>query len=134
MSDNSVDVNEGFDATDVQVLIETLRGMIDLQDGELYTLRRGEFHHIAQRNDDNGLRRIKIMEEAYEAAQVMARRLRKSMRGYRPDPALVVSACVMHVASREDAGDIAMAYLQQLFYASNEDETDSKSVPESADI
>ena len=40
------------------------------------------------------------------------------MRGYRPDPALVVSACVMHALESlepEVADDLVIAYLQRLF-------------------
>ncbi|MCB0121089.1 MAG: hypothetical protein KDK04_03090 [Candidatus Competibacteraceae bacterium] len=129
MSDE-VEVKTGYTPDDVQAMVETLRGMVDLEEGELYTLRRGMLHHIAQRNDDNGLRRIKIMEEAYDAAQLVARRLRSKMRGYRPDPALVISAFVMHMVSQDGADDVAMAYLQRLFQASTEDAADSKSVPD----
>jgi hypothetical protein len=58
------------------------------------------------------------MEEAYDAAQSLARQLRGRMRGYRPDPALVVSACVMYAVEHlapEEAEAIALAYLQRLF-------------------
>ncbi len=57
------------------------------------------------------------MEEAYDAAQLIAKRLRRKMRGYRPDPALVVSACVMHALESlepEVADDLVIAYLQRL--------------------
>jgi hypothetical protein len=113
-----LDVKSGYSPDDVAALIETLRGMVDLEEGELYTLRKGQLHQVVPRDEDSGLRRIKVMEEAYDAAQIMARRLRQQMRGYRPDPALVVSACVMHVLESlapEDADAIVMTYLQRLF-------------------
>lgn len=117
MSDE-LDVKAGYTPDDVVALIATLRGMVDLEEGELYTLRKGQLHHVVPRDEDSGLRRIKVMEEAYDAAQIVARRLRQQMRGYRPDPALVVSACVMHVLASlapEDADAIVMTYLQRLF-------------------
>ncbi len=117
MSDE-LDVKSGYTPDDVAALIETLRGMVELEEGELYTLRKGKLHHVVRRDDANGLRRIMIMEEAYDAAQIMARRLRQGMRGYRPDPALVVSACVMHVLESqapEAAHTTVMTYLQRLF-------------------
>jgi hypothetical protein len=117
MSDE-VDVKAGYTPDDVAALMETLRGMVELEEGELYTLRKGQLHHVVPRDEDSGLRRIKVMEEAYDAAQHMARRLRQQMRGYRPDPALVVSACVMHILASlapEDADAIVMTYLQRLF-------------------
>ncbi|MBK8185656.1 MAG: hypothetical protein IPK63_23275 [Candidatus Competibacteraceae bacterium] len=116
MSDG-LDVKAGYTPEDVAALLETLRGMVDLEDGELYTLRKGRLHHVVRREEDNGLRRILIMDDAYDAAQQQARRLRQRMRGYRPDPALVVSALVMHGAKLDPAvaDDIAIQYLQQLF-------------------
>jgi len=117
MSDE-VDVKAGYTPDDVAALMDTLRGMVELEEGELYTLRKGQLHHVVPRDEDSGLRRIKVMEEAYDAAQHMARRLRQQMRGYRPDPALVVSACVMHILASlapEDADAIVMTYLQRLF-------------------
>jgi hypothetical protein len=117
MSDE-VDVKAGYTPDDVAALMEALRGMVELEEGELYTLRKGQLHHVVPRDEDSGLRRIKVMEEAYDAAQHMARRLRQQMHGYRPDPALVVSACVMHILASlapEDADAIVMTYLQRLF-------------------
>lgn len=108
------------DPDDVKQLIDQLRALIGLDEGELYTLRRGMLHHVQQRNEDNGLRRVRVMEEAYEAAYTLARQLRGSMRGYRPDPALVISALVMHAAQQPDAADIARAYLQNLFVGAAE--------------
>lgn len=115
---DDLDVKAGYTPDDVAALMEALRGMVELEEGELYTLRKGQLHHVVPRDEDSGLRRIKVMEEAYDAAQHMARRLRQQMRGYRPDPALVVSACVMHILASlapEDADAIVMTYLQRLF-------------------
>ncbi len=114
---DGMDLKPGVSPDDVTALIQTLRGMVNLEEGELYTLRKGQLHHVVPREDESGLRRIKVMEEAYDAAQQAARRLRRSLRGYRPDPALVISASVMHVLNGPDAEADAMilAYLQRLF-------------------
>lgn len=119
---NADDVREQeeHDAAEVKDLIDQLRALIGLDEGELYTLRRGMLHHVQQRNEDNGLRRIRIMEEAFDAAYALARQLRGSMRGYRPDPALVISALVMHAARLPDAERIAHAYLRNLFVAAED--------------
>ena len=112
-----MEVKPGYTPDDVAALIATLRGMVDLEEGELYTLRKGKLHHVTPRDEENGLRRIKVMEEAYDVGQLVARRLRQRMRGYRPDPALVVSAYVMHASTLppEQADAIAIEYLQRLF-------------------
>ena len=122
---------------DAAALIATLRGLMDLEDGELYTLRKGMLHRVSRNEDDNGLRRIKIMEEAYDVATQVAKRLRPRMRGYRPDPALVISAFVQYAARLEDAEAIALEYLQWVFSRTEPEPepepngpADSKSVPD----
>ena len=117
----TVAVKAGHTPDEVKALMEVLRGMMELEEGELYTLRKGTLHHLARRDDDLGLRRIRIMEEAYDAAQEMARRLRRGMRGYRPDPALVISALVMDAARQEPSAMDALVRddLQRLFQATD---------------
>jgi len=126
-----MDVKPGYTPDDVAALIETLRGMVALEDGELYTLRKGQLHHVVRRDEENGLRRIMIMEEAYAAAQSMARRLRQRLRGYRPDPALVVSAFVMHAVTLppEQSDAIAIEYLQRLFSRTESSGAEAKAAP-----
>ena len=134
MSDE-LTMRTGVTPEEVAALIETLRGLVDLEDGELYTLRKGMFHRLTRSEDDNGLRRIKIMEEAYDAATMVAKRLRKRMRGYRPDPALVISAFVQYAARLEEAENIALDYLQWVFSRTEPEPdapADSKSVLDGA--
>jgi len=128
---DGMDVKPGYTPDDVAALIETLRGMVALEDGELYTLRKGQLHHVVRRDEENGLRRIMIMEEAYAAAQSMARRLRQRLRGYRPDPALVVSAFVMHAVTLppEQSDAIAIEYLQRLFSRTESSGAEAQPVP-----
>jgi len=127
----SMEVKPGYTPDDVAALIATLRGMVDLEEGELYTLRQGKLHHVTPRDEENGLRRLKVMEEAYDAGQRVARRLRQRMRGYRPDPALVVSAFVMHAVTLppEQADAIALAYLQRLFSRTESSGAEAQPVP-----
>ena len=128
---NELTMKTGATPEEATALIEALRSLVDLEDGELYTLRKGMFHRVSRNEDDNGLRRIKIMEEAYDDATRVAKRLRPRMRGYRPDPALVISAFVQYAARLEEAENIALDYLQWVFSRSEPDPaTDSKSVPD----
>ncbi len=80
---DALDVKEGHDPEEVAALIEALRSLVTLDEGELYTLRKGQLHHVVPRDEENGLRRIKVMEEAHDAAQLIAKRLRRKMRGFR---------------------------------------------------
>ena len=128
---NELTMKTGATPEEATALIEALRGLMDLEDGELYTLRKGMFHRVSRNEDDNGLRRIKIMEEAYDDATRVAKRLRPRMRGYRPDPALVISAFVQYAARLEEAENIALDYLQWVFSRSEPDPAaDSKSIPD----
>ncbi len=111
--------SEEDDVQNAKALIEQLRVLINLSEGELYTLRRGLLQQVQHRDEDNGLRRIRVMEEAYDAAYALARELRPLMRGYRPDPALVISALVMTAVQRDDALQSTQQYLQGLFSASH---------------
>lgn len=97
----TVVVKAGHTQEDIRAWMAALQDRMELEEGERYTLRKGLLHPIARRDDDPGLRRIRIMEEADDAAQEMARRLRRGMRGYRPDPARVISAVVMDAARQE---------------------------------
>ena len=126
-----MEVKPGYTPDDATALIETLRGMVDLEEGELYTLRKGKLHHVVRRDEENGLRRIMVMEEAYAAAQIMARRLRQRLRGYRPDPALVASALVMHAVTLppEQADAIAIEYLQRLFGQTESSGAEAQAAP-----
>ncbi len=124
---NEMEVLDGYTPDDVQALVKTLCAMVNLEDGELYTLRKGMLHHIHRSEDDNGLRKIRVMEEALKVAREIAKRLRQKMRGYRPDPALVISACVMHTASLKEVDEITITYLQRLFNDSQSRAMDSKS-------
>ena len=126
---NELAIKTGATPEEAAALIAALRSLMDLEDGELYTLRKGMFHRVTRSEDDNGLRRIKIMEAAYDDAARVAKRLRPRMRGYRPDPALVISAFVQYAARLEEAENIALDYLQWVFSRSEPDrEADSKSV------
>jgi len=128
---NERTMKTGATPEEATALIEALRSLMDLEDGELYTLRKGMFHRVTRSEDDNGLRRIKIMEAAYDDAARVAKRLRPRMRGYRPDPALVISAFVQYAARLEEAEEIALDYLQWVFSRSEPDPAaDSKSVPD----
>ena len=111
----NAEFNDDRTLEEVRSLMETLRGLIGLEEGQLYTLRRGLLHHVRGHDDEDALRRVRIMEDAYNAAYALARGLRKHLRGYRPDPALVISALVLHAVRQPDAPAIVQDYLQTLF-------------------
>ena len=111
----STETDDAVARDNVRVLMDSLCQRLSLREGELYTLRQGLLHHVQRRDEDSALRRVRIMEDAYEKAYRLARQLRKTLRGYRPDPALVISARVLHTARNKDAETIVQEYLQTLF-------------------
>ena len=100
---------------DVRSLVATLQARVGLEEGQLYTLRRGLLQPIPTRDEDDTLRKIRIMDEAYQGAYALARRLRKPLRGYRPDPVLVISALVLHALRQPEASEVVQTYLKTLF-------------------
>ena len=64
-----------------------------LEDGEVYLCRNGKLERLPK--SDNGLRRIWITDDAYQAAMGLGQRLRKDLHGYKPDVSLVASALIL---------------------------------------
>jgi hypothetical protein len=75
----------------------------ELEEGELYVLKNGNLEHIP-RNDDDGMRRIRITEEAYQVAMEIGRTMRKELQGYKPDVSLVASALLLSTTTNAVQG------------------------------
>lgn len=113
---DAMDVKPGYSPDDVAALIETLRGMVELEEGELHTperqapprgaARQGK-RAAADHGHGRGVRRGPDRGPA--AARVHAR--------LPPDPALVLSAFVMHAVEAlapNKANAIVIEYFQRL--------------------
>ncbi len=64
-----------------------------LEDGEVYVCRNGKLERLPK--SDDGMRRIRITDDAYQAALELGQRLRKDLHGYKPDVSLVASALIL---------------------------------------
>jgi hypothetical protein len=64
-----------------------------LEDGDVYICRKGKLERLPK--TDDGMRRIRITEDAYQAAMDLGQRLRKDLHGYKPDVSLVASALIL---------------------------------------
>jgi hypothetical protein len=71
------------------------------EDGELYRFKKGRFEHV-HREEDEGMRRIRITEEAYRKALDIGKSLKRELGGYKPDVALVISALLIHGITDEE--------------------------------
>lgn len=86
-----------------------------LEEGELYVLRKGYLEHVP-RNADDGMRRVRITEDAYQVAMDVGRAMRKELNGYKPDVSLVTSALLLnHTDDGQKAQDIVKQFVIRMF-------------------
>ena len=71
------------------------------EDGEVYVCRNGKLERLPK--SDDGMRRIRITDDAYQAALEIGQRLRKDRHGYKPDLSLVASALVLESCRETDS-------------------------------
>ncbi len=74
----------------------------DLQEGHLYTVKDGNLQEI-QRDPDDTLKKVRLMDEAIQSATNLQKTLRKHMNGYKPDLTLVCSALIVSAAKQPGA-------------------------------
>ncbi len=74
----------------------------DLQEGHLYTVKDGSLQEIP-RDPEDTLRKVRLMDEAVNAAVELQKALRKHMNGYKPDLTLVCSALIVSAAKQPGA-------------------------------
>ena len=87
----------------------------ELEEGELYVVKKGVLEHI-QRDPDDNLRKIRITDSAFETAVNVQRSMRKNMNGYKPDITMVISALVEDSASDIDRSvSVVKGYAQRMF-------------------
>lgn len=87
----------------------------DLEEGELYVFRKGHLEHIA-RDEEEGMRRVRITEEAYLSAMEVGKQMRSQLSGYKPDVSLVISAILVHaVRDRTFAQRCVKDFVVKLF-------------------
>lgn len=65
----------------------------DLEEGELYAVRKGKLEKLS-RNDD-GMRKVRITEDAYKAGMEIGHAMKLELHGYKPDISIVVSALLV---------------------------------------
>ena len=73
---------------------ESLEQEKTLEEDGIYVCRHGKLEKLPRTQDD-GLRRIRITDDAYQAAMDLGHQLRKELHGYKPDVSLVASALIL---------------------------------------
>ena len=79
-----------------------------LKEGHFYTVIDGK-PVVLERDPDDTLRKVRLMQEAIETATKIQKKMRKLMNGYKPDLTLVCSALVAHAARNEEEAELAVA-------------------------
>lgn len=73
----------------------------DLTEGKLYKLENGEL--IELQIDPEELRKVKITDDAIQAATEVQKKMRKLLNGFKPDITTVCSALIKGQAEKSDA-------------------------------
>jgi hypothetical protein len=104
-------MSESLTCTDSDKNIRSLTDHEDkttLKEGHFYTVIDGK-PVVLERDPDDTLRKVRLMQEAIETATKIQKKMRKLMNGYKPDLTLVCSALVAHAARNEDEAELAVA-------------------------
>ena len=96
-----------------EILDENKKGD-DLEEGELYVVKKGELEHL-QRDPDDTMRKVRITDDAHTVAINVQRMMRKEMNGYKPDIVMVCSALIASFDEREEAAGIVKDYIRNTF-------------------
>jgi len=87
----------------------------ELEEGELYVYKKGVLEHV-QRDPDDNLRKVRILDGAYEKAVMVQRSMRSKLNGYKPDITMVISALIETGASDASAAaDVVKSYAKRIF-------------------
>ena len=85
---------------------------VNVEDG-LYQARAGELHKLDL--DDDGLKKIRVAPEVFEAVRGVQKKMRKLLGGRKPDIGLVAEAMLMHAAVAEDIEEVVKQYCATVF-------------------
>lgn len=85
-----------------------------LKEGALYAYKDGVLTEI-QTDPDDTMKRVKILEDAYQAAITVQRKMRKLLNGYRPDLHLICSALIEHGAKQPQVEQAVKMFCTRLF-------------------
>lgn len=85
---------------------------VNVEDG-LYQARAGELNKLDV--EDDGLKKIRVTPEVFEAVREVQKRMRKLLGGRKPDIGLVAEALLLHAARNEDIEEKVREYCASVF-------------------
>ena len=100
---------------------QTVHSEQDLEEGGLYVVRKGKLV-LVPRNDEEGMRRLRVTEEAYQKAMDIGHQMRRELGGYKPDVSLVVSALLLSDIDELRARQTVRQFVLRMFSGMTNDE------------
>ena len=88
---------------------------VEVEDG-LYLAKAGELNKLDV--EDDGLKKIRVTLEVFEAVRDVQKRMRKQLGGRKPDLSLVAEAMLMYAAGADGIEEAVRKYAANVF-ASN---------------
>lgn len=85
---------------------------LDLEDG-LYQAKAGALNKLDV--EDDGLKKIRVTPEVFDAVRDVQKRMRKVLGGRKPDVALVAEAMLMYAARAEGIEEAVKQYAASVF-------------------
>jgi thymidylate kinase len=85
---------------------------VNVEDG-LYQARAGELNKLDV--EDDGLKKIRVTPEVFEAVREVQKRMRKLLGGRKPDIGLVAEALLLHAARSEGIEEKVREYCASVF-------------------
>ncbi|MCX4030200.1 hypothetical protein H0A36_17655 [Endozoicomonas sp. SM1973] len=93
--------------------IDDQAALEELEDGEIYSYKNGVLEKLERDPDD--LKKVRMMNDAFDEVLALQKRMRKELEGYKPDITAVVSALVVNACKEENAPLVVKSYLAKMF-------------------
>jgi len=96
--------NTNMTNTNKKIEVNEKSVLDDLTEGKLYKYENGEM--IELQIDPEELRKVKITDDAIDAATAIQKEMRKVLNGFKPDITTVCSALIKGQANKPDAAKV----------------------------
>ena len=93
--------------------IDDQSALEELEDGEIYAYKNGVLEKLERDPDD--LKKVRMMNDAFDEVLALQKRMRKELAGYKPDITAVVSALIVDACKQKDAPLVVKSYLAKMF-------------------
>jgi len=85
-----------------------------LEEGHLYTVKNGQLEEIPIDPEDS-MRKVRITDDAINAVIEVQKKMRKLLKGYKPDLSIVTSALIEKAAEDDAVTEVVRCYVVKTF-------------------